>query len=65
MATVTLEPADLTPAQAARVLALLNAAASAQTLADAIEIPGELDIGVRLAQRLLDARAAAGGASRT
>lgn len=61
MATVTLEPADLTPAQAARVLTLLNAAASAQALAAAIEIPGELDIGVRLAQRLLDARAAAGG----
>jgi DNA uptake protein ComE-like DNA-binding protein len=61
VATVTLEPTDLTPAQAARVLALLNSAASAQALADAIEIPGELDIGVRLAQRLLDARAALGG----
>lgn len=61
MATVTLEPGDLTPAQAARVLTLLNAATSAQALADAIEIPGELDIGLRLAQRLLDARAAAGG----
>lgn len=61
MATVTLEPGDLTPAQAARVLTLLNAAASAQALAEAIEIPGELDIGVRLAQRLLDARAALGG----
>ena len=61
MATVTLEPGDLTPAQTARVLTLLNAAASAQALATAIEIPGELDIGVRLAQRLLDARAALGG----
>lgn len=61
MAAVTLEPQDLTPAQAARVLTLLNAASSAQQLAAAIEIPGELDIGVRLAQRLLDARAAAGG----
>ncbi len=61
MATVTLEPQDLTPAQAARVLTLLNAAVSAQALAAAIEIPGELDIGVRLAQRLLDARAQLGG----
>lgn len=61
MATVTLEPGDLTPAQTARVLTLLNAAVSAQALAAAIEIPGELDIGVRLAQRLLDARAALGG----
>lgn len=61
MATVYLEPQDLTPAQAARVLTLLNAASSAQALASAIEIPGELDIGTRLAQRLLDARAALGG----
>jgi hypothetical protein len=61
VATVTLEPGDLTPAQTARVLTLLNAAVSAQALAAAIEIPGELDIGVRLAQRLLDARAALGG----
>lgn len=61
MATVTLQPQDLTPAQAARVLALLNSASSAQALAAAIEIPGELDIGVRLAQRLLDARAQLGG----
>ena len=61
MATVYLEPQDLTPAQAARVLTLLNGAASAQALAAAIEIPGEIDIGVRLAQRLLDARAALGG----
>lgn len=61
MATVYLEPQDLTPAQAARVLTLLNTASSAQALAAAIEIPGELDIGTRLAQRLLDARAALGG----
>jgi len=61
VATVYLEPQDLTPAQAARVLTLLNTASSAQALASAIEIPGELDIGVRLAQRLLDARAALGG----
>lgn len=61
MATVYLEPQDLTPAQAARVLTLLNSATSAPALAAAIEIPGELDIGTRLAQRLLDARAALGG----
>ena len=35
MATVTLQPQDLTPAQAARVLALLNSASSAQALAAA------------------------------
>lgn len=61
MAQVYLEPSDLSPAQRARVLAALNSASSAPALAAAIEIPGELDIGVRLAQRLLDARDALGG----
>ncbi len=61
VATVYLEPQDLTPAQATRVLTLLNSASSARALAAAIEIPGELDIGVRLAQRLLDARSELGG----
>ncbi len=55
-----LEPADVTPANARLVLDLLNAATSAQQIADAIEIPGELDIGVRLAQRILNRRAQLG-----
>ncbi len=62
MAIVYLEPEDLTPAQQTRVLEFLNNAASATELADLIEFPNELDIGVKLGQRLLNARAQAGGA---
>jgi hypothetical protein len=42
------------------VLDFLNAAESAQTIASRVEFPGEPDIGVRLGQRLLDARRALG-----
>ena len=45
MATLLLEPQDLTPAQAARVLDFLNSAASAAEIAAKVEFPGELDIG--------------------
>ncbi len=43
------------------MLAFLNAATSAEQLERDIEFPREPDIGVRLGQRLLDARAALGG----
>ncbi len=62
MPIVHLEPRDLSPLQAQTVLDFLNRATSAQQLAREIEFPGEPDIGVRLGQRLLDARAALGGA---
>ena len=62
MPIVHLEPRDLSVLQAQQVLDFLNRAASAQQLAREIEFPGEPDIGVRLGQRLLDARAALGGA---
>ncbi len=61
MPIVYLQPSDLSAVQAARVLAFLNAATSAEQLARDIEFPREPDIGVRLGQRLLDARAAVGG----
>jgi methyl-accepting chemotaxis protein len=61
MPIVHLEPGDLSPDQAQRVLDFLNAATSAQQLDRDIEFPGEPDIGVRLGQRLLDAREALGG----
>jgi hypothetical protein len=60
MAVIYLEPRDLAPTEAARVLDFLNAAESAQDIAARVEIPGEPDIGIRLAQRLLDARRALG-----
>lgn len=61
MPTVYLDPSDLSAAQAAQVLDFLNAATHAEQLARDIEFPNEPDIGVRLGQRLLDARAALGG----
>src|SRR5262245_42482918 len=57
----TLEPRDVLPENAQLVLNSLNAATSAPELAAAIEIPGELDIGINLAQRLLNRRAQLGG----
>jgi hypothetical protein len=62
MPVVYLEPGDLSASQEARVLAFLNQVSSAAELAESIEFPNELDIGIRLAQRLLDARSLAGGA---
>lgn len=61
MPIVYLEPSDLSADQAQRVLDFLNRAISAQQLNIDIEFPGEPDIGIRLGQRLLDARAALGG----
>ena len=62
MPIVHLEPRDLSPLQAQQMIDFLNRATSAQQLARDIDFPGEPDIGVRLGQRLLDARAALGGA---
>lgn len=61
MPVVYLQPSDLSAPQAAQVLDFLNAATSAAQLDRDIEFPGEPDIGLRLGQRLLDARAALGG----
>src|SRR5690606_19852793 len=43
------------------VLEFLNAARTAQEIADAVEIPGEPDIGLILGQRLLEQRDRVGG----
>jgi hypothetical protein len=61
MPIVYLEPGDLSAIQAQQVLDFLNRAGSAQQLARDIEFPDEPDIGVKLGQRLLDARRALGG----
>ena len=61
MPIVYLNPSDLSPLQAQQVLDFLNRATSAQQLGREIEFPGEPDIGVKLGQRLLDARSALGG----
>lgn len=62
MAQIFIEPTDLDTEQARQVLLVLNQAADAPALAQRIELPGEPDIGVRLAERLLRARAQLGGA---
>lgn len=62
MPIVYLEPGDLSVVQAQQVLDFLNRATSAVQLGRDIEFPAEPDIGVKLGQRLLDARAALGGA---
>lgn len=61
MPIVYLQPSDLSAVQAAQVLDFLNRATSPAQLDRDIEFPGEPDIGLRLGQRLLDARAALGG----
>lgn len=61
MAVIYLEPEDLGTAETAQVLEFLNRATSAEELAQLIEFPDELDIGVKLGQRVLDARVVAGG----
>ncbi len=63
MPDVYLQPGDLDAFQAQKVLDFLNRAGlSAEQLGAEIEFPDEPDIGVKLGQRLLDARAALGGA---
>jgi len=62
MPIVYLEPADLSALQAQQVLDFLNRDVDAERLGRDIEFPGEPDIGPRLGRRLLDARAALGGA---
>jgi hypothetical protein len=61
MAQIFIEPADLDPEQARQILLVLNQAGDAQALAARIELPGEPDIGVKLAERLLRGRAQLGG----
>lgn len=61
MPDIYVQPSDLSALQAQKVLDFLNRATSAEQLAQDIEFPHEPDIGVKLGQRLLDARAALGG----
>jgi len=61
MAVVYLTPGDLNAMQITRVLEFLNRAQTAQEIATRIEISNELDIGLRVGQHILDARARLGG----
>lgn len=54
-------PDEVPPQVARRVLCFLNAVETPEELAAAVEIPGETDIGVRLARRVLARRDELGG----
>jgi hypothetical protein len=56
-----LRPEDVRPERAREVLDFLNAAQSAEQIAAAVEIPDEPDVGIRIAQRILDRRQQLGG----
>lgn len=56
-----IKPESLSAAEIQQVLEFLNAAQSIEEIADTIEIPGELDVGLRVAQRLLNRRETLGG----
>jgi hypothetical protein len=55
-------PEDLTPFEAQTILVFFNQATTAREIGDRIEIQGEYDVGTRVGQRILDRRAALGGA---
>lgn len=61
MAEIYLTPADISASDTRIVLAFLNSMQTAEEVATRVEIPDELDIGVRLGQRILDARQQLGG----
>jgi predicted nucleic acid-binding OB-fold protein len=42
--------------KAKRILDFLNSVKTAEEVADAVEFPGERDVGVKTAQNILDAR---------
>jgi len=56
-----LRPENVPPESAEKILAFLNAAAKPEEIAEAIEIPGERDVGIRVAENILTARAKVGG----
>lgn len=56
-----IKPESLSAAEVQQVLEFLNGAQTVEDIADTIEIPGELDVGLRVAQRLLNRRATLGG----
>jgi len=51
-----IKPEDVSPREAQKVLDFLNAAKTAEEIADAVEIPGERDVGVGVGQHILDRR---------
>ena len=61
MAQKKLDPKSVAESTSKKVLNFLNTAGSAEEIASVIEIEGERDIGVKIAEVLLDRRAKLGG----
>lgn len=57
----SIKPEDVSPIDAEKVFEFLNSAQTAGEIAQRIEFPGELDIGEKLAHRILTGRDAVGG----
>lgn len=57
MADVYLTPPDISIRDTQLVLAFLNRAQTPREIAERVEVPNEPDVGVKLAQRILNARA--------
>ena len=56
MTDVNINPQDVDPRDARSALNFLNVARTADEIANAIQIPGDRDVGNRVAQRILDRR---------
>jgi hypothetical protein len=56
MTTPYIRPEDVSEDNARLIIDFFNNAQSAEEIADTIEIPGELDVGLRVGQRILDRR---------
>lgn len=61
MAENYIKPEDVSPQDAQKVLDFLNSAQSAAEIAEAVEIPSERDVGIRVSQHILDRREQLGG----
>lgn len=61
MSEVILKPTDISPIQAKNVIAFLNNAKTADEIAAAVEIDNETDVGITVAQRIVDVRNKLGG----
>ncbi len=51
-----IKPEDVNLQDAQRVLNFLNSARSAEEIAEAVEIPGDRDVGIKIGKRILDRR---------
>ncbi len=56
-----IQPGQVPPEQERKILQFLNSASSAEEIASGVELPGEPDIGLALARRIIEKREQEGG----